>query len=133
MKIKIILLIALVATLSLANFAQTANQAPFIGEWSNGRGFQLTVTESTLKLGANKAVRYKDVTKVSDGNIFYLQVINPGKMNYFSNFIAVTIDPDTDPAEMQLTFYKTYKNLFDGENEQGNDTFYRDGEDSDAN
>lgn len=132
MKIKITAAAALVLTLSLMSLAIIKKPAVYTGEWSNGRGFRLVITEQTVKLGNNKALKYKDVTKVTDGTVFYLQIFNPGKMNYFSDFIAVTLDSEDDPTEMQITQYETFKDMFDGENAQGTDTFYRDG-DSDAN
>ncbi len=40
---------------------------PYVGSWSNGRGDILVISDSTIKFGRDKAVSYRDITRVTDG------------------------------------------------------------------
>jgi len=94
----------------------------YIGRWSNGRGEALSITAQTLRFANDRPVFYRDVTKVTDGNHFSLQITTRGKVNYFSKFLAL----DVEKGEMKMTLYKSYREMFDGENPQGESTWYRD-------
>ena len=48
------------------------SREPYVGEWSNGRGDTLVITGSTIKFGRDKAVPYRDVTRVTNGREFHL-------------------------------------------------------------
>jgi hypothetical protein len=100
----------------------TADKLPYIGSWSNGRGETLKVTASTLRFNSDKAVTYRDVTKVTDGNYFLLEVTAKGKVNYFSKYLSLTIDDD----EMKMVLYNSYEDMLDGKNPQGESTWSRD-------
>lgn len=127
MKIPILfLLIVLLAVFSSVSFAQKSEPSAYLGTWSNGRGEQLIINDDTVKYGKNRVLHYKDITKASDGNFFNLQIINPGKQNYFSRYVSLTINPEAKPAEMTLKSYNTMKDLIDDENVQGSDTWYLD-------
>jgi hypothetical protein len=101
--------------------ATASQQAPYIGDWSNGRGETLLITGTTLKFGEDKPVRYKDVTKVTDNKRFAIQTLGDKKLNYFTKFLSF----DVDGKEMKLTLYSSYEDLFDGKNEQGNSAWFR--------
>jgi hypothetical protein len=111
---------------SVATAAQVSSSAhagmPYIGRWSNGRGERLIVTKRTLKFNNDKSVTFRDVTKVTDGNHFALQITSRGKLNYFTKFIALSLEND----EMKMTLYDSYADMFDGKNPQGESTWYRD-------
>jgi hypothetical protein len=94
----------------------------YVGRWSNGRGETLSITARTLRFANDRPVYYRDVTKVTDGNHFSIQITNPGKLNYFSRFLALEIGK----GEMKMTLYNSYREMFDGENPQGESTWYRD-------
>jgi hypothetical protein len=134
-------IISLILSISLLSFAQPARadnchidglgpnavtsateRPPYLGNWSNGRGETLTVTERTLRFNNDKAVTYRDVTKVTDGNYFLLEVTAKGKVNYFSKYMSLTIEGD----EMKMVLYNSYLDMFDGKNPQGNSTWSRD-------
>jgi hypothetical protein len=134
-------IISLILSISLLSFAQPApadnchidglgpnavisatERLPYLGNWSNGRGETLTVTERTLRFNNDKAVTYRDVTKVTDGNYFLLEVTAKGKVNYFSKYMSLTIEGD----EMKMVLYNSYLDMFDGKNPQGNSTWSRD-------
>ena len=95
---------------------------PYLGKWSNGRGERLSVTERTLKFNSDRAVTYRDVTKVTDGNHFSLEITSRGKLNYFTKFLALEINGN----EMKMTLYNSYQEMFDGKNPQGESTWDRD-------
>jgi hypothetical protein len=94
----------------------------YIGRWSNGRGETLSITARTLRFASDRPVSYRDVTKVTDGNHFSIQITTRGKINYFSRFLALEIGK----SEMKMTQYNSYREMFDGENSQGESTWYRD-------
>jgi hypothetical protein len=95
---------------------------PYIGGWSNGRGETLAVTSRTLQFANDRPVSYRDVTKVTDGHHFSIQITSRGKINYFSKFLALSVEK----GEMTMTLYNSYREMFDGENPQGESTWYRD-------
>jgi hypothetical protein len=95
---------------------------PYLGRWSNGRGETLAITARTLQFANDRAVYYRDVTKVTDGHHFSIQITSPGKINYFSRFLALSVEN----GEMTMTLYNSYREMFDGENPQGESTWYRD-------
>jgi hypothetical protein len=76
-----------------------------------------------LQFGSDKPVTYRDVTKVTDGNLFYLEITSPGKLNYFTRYLAVSLEEN---GEMKTTIYDSYTDMFNGENSQGEATWDRD-------
>jgi hypothetical protein len=99
-----------------------AAKMPYIGRWSNGRGETLEITARTLRFANDRPVSYRDVTKVTDGDHFSIQITSRGKINYFSKFLALSFEH----GEMTMTLYNSYREMFDGENPQGESTWYRD-------
>jgi hypothetical protein len=100
---------------------------PFIGEWSNGRGETLVITSSNIKFGNDKPVSYHDITRVTDGKEFNLQITAEGDLNYLTRFLHISIDGEADKAdEMKITLYDSRKDLEAGQNSQGEATWYRD-------
>jgi hypothetical protein len=95
---------------------------PYLGKWSNGRGESLTVTTTTLRFNSDRAATYRDVTKVTDGNHFSLEITSRGKLNYFTRFIALEVNG----SEMKMTLYNSSQDMFDGNNLQGESTWERD-------
>lgn len=111
---------------SAINFAQESEPPAYLGNWSNGRGEQLIITDRTVKYGKNRTLNYRDITKASDGSFFNFQIINPGKENYFSKYVSLSINTEANPAEMTIKNYNTLKDLVADENEQGSATWYLD-------
>ena len=63
----------------------------YIGSWSNGRGEVLVITDKTVQFASNKPVRYRDITRASDGHYFQLQLeVGPG-VNFFTKFMSLTL------------------------------------------
>jgi hypothetical protein len=95
---------------------------PYIGRWSNGRGETLAITQRTLQFANDRPVYYRDVTKVTDSHHFSIQITSRGKINYFSKFLALSVEN----GEMTMTLYNSYREMFDGDNPQGASTWVRD-------
>jgi hypothetical protein len=94
---------------------------PYIGNWSNGRGESLSITRRTLRFANDKPVRYQDVTRVTDNRRFAIKITSKGKINYFSKFLVLEVNKD----EMKMTLYSSYEDMFNGQNSQGETTWYR--------
>ena len=65
--------------------------APYIGEWSSGRGEVLIITPETVQYefrnGSHKPVPYRDITKAMDGKgPFQLMILVKANTYYFQKF-----------------------------------------------
>lgn len=121
-----ILIVLFLLAFSTVNFAQESEPPTYLGNWSNGRGEQLMITDRTVKYGKNRALNYKDITKATDGSFFNLQIINPGKESYFSKYVSLSIDSSANFADMTIKNYNTLKDLMADKNKHGSDTWYFD-------
>jgi len=127
-----IAVLAFLGVLSAAGYGWTHTATaepkplPYIGKWSNGRGETLVITASTIRFGNDKAVNYRDVTKATNGQEYNLQVVSPGKLNYLTKYLHISTSEGDKPDEMKMTLYDSYKDMEDGENSQGEATWYRD-------
>ena len=124
---------ALIATLSYAGINVRSSFAnleglrdPYIGEWSNGRGDTLVITGGNIKFGKDKAVPYQDVTRVTNGREFHLQITTDARLNYLTKFLHVSFGEGEKTDEMKMTLYNSRKDMENGENSQGEATWYRD-------
>ena len=104
----------------------TDAQLPYIGNWSNGRGETISITATKIRFTTDRRLKYRDVTKVTDGQHFSLQITDPGKHNYFTKFLSLALGEGEKPGEMTMTLYDTYEDMFDGKNPRGEATWYRD-------
>jgi hypothetical protein len=110
----------------LAAYAGEKWKDPYIGGWSNGRGDTLVITGSTIKFGRDKAVSYRDITRVTDGKAFNLEITTQGNLNYLTKFLHISIVEGDKPDEMKMTLYDSRKDMEAGVNSQGEATWYRD-------
>lgn len=118
-------ILALLLCLSSQNFAQSNLKGAYVGNWSNGRGEPMFIIIGTIQYGKDKPLKYRDVTKVTDGSYFNLEITEPGKINYFTKFLSLSVDAEKK-SEMKMTFYNSYQDMFDGNNSQGENNWYRD-------
>ena len=72
MKATVLACLFCLVVLSAASAASPA--APYVGSWSNGRGDTLVITGGTIKFANDKAVGYRDITRVTNGQEFDLEV-----------------------------------------------------------
>jgi len=99
---------------------------PYLGKWSNVRGETLVITTKTIQFAGDKPVTYRDVTKATNGQEFNLEVTSEGKLNYLTKYLHVSTGEGDKPHEMKMTLYNSRKDMEDGENSQGEATWYRD-------
>ena len=134
---RFLFLAALFLTFGAVSFASAPTQTfGYIGEWSNGRAFELKFTVDEIEFTGKAPsqpikFRYRDLTKVSDGNFYQLEILNPPKQSYITRFVTVSIQEGSKPLEMALTFYNSAAEMTASENPAGNDTYFRDGESAD--
>jgi hypothetical protein len=102
-------------------FLSAQSARPYVGEWSNGRGETLSITPTTIRFAKDRKLNYKDVTRVTDGNFFQIQITSPGKLNYFSRFLSLNVNG----KEMNMVGYNSYQNMRDGKNKLLQVTWYR--------
>lgn len=100
--------------------------ASYVGEWSNGRGDTLVITGSTIKFGNDKAVNYRDITRVTNGREFDLQITTEGNLNYLTKYLHISFGDGDKTDEMKMTLYDSLKDMQDGANSQGEATWDRD-------
>src|SRR3954469_2065605 len=101
MKLKFLLII--LCALSVSAFAD--DPAPYIGEWSNGRGETLSIKTKTIQFAHDKPVAYRDVTRDSDDDAYELRITAPGEINAFA---GKTLILKLDEDEMQMTGYASH-------------------------
>ncbi len=114
----------LVALLFLAaGNARAAEDQPYLGRWSNGRGETLVVTEKTIRFGDDRALPYRDVTRATDGATFELQITARGTANGFGgNTLGVECDGDS----MKITAYASHADYMQGGEPQSVVTWFKD-------
>lgn len=120
------LLLAISLLAGLTAYAGTKWRDPYIGEWSNGRGDTLVITGSTIKFGNDKGVNYRDITRVTNGREFNLQITSDGDLHYLTKFLHVSLGEGEKSDEMKITLYDSRKDLEAAENSQGEATWHRD-------
>ncbi|HYX28290.1 MAG TPA: hypothetical protein VE863_06965 [Pyrinomonadaceae bacterium] len=99
---------------------------PYVAEWSNGRGGTLVIESSTIRFGKDKKVPYTDITRVTNGREFNLQLTFEGKLNYLTEFVHISFGDGDKTDEMKMTLYNSRKDMDKAENSQGEATWYRD-------
>ena len=110
-----------------ASAARAAEDPPYLGNWSNGRGETLVVTEKTIRFADDRAVPYRDVTRATDGSVFELQITARKAVNGFGgNTLAVECDGDS----MKITAYASHAAYMQEDKPQSIVTWFKDGEES---
>ena len=119
-------LLAVFLLAGLTSYAAKKWKDPYVGSWSNGRGDILVITGGTIKFGRDKAVSYRDITRVTDGKQFNLEITTRGELNYLTRFLHISMAEDDKSNEMKMTLYDSRNDLEAAENSQGEATWYRD-------
>lgn len=90
-------------------------EEPYMGTWSSGSGHVLIVTSNTMSFsGDGLEIPYEDVTNISDGRTFTLEVeTRPG--NFCAPYLVIFFD-DEEMNEMQMHGYNSYDDAFMGNN-----------------
>lgn len=100
-----------------ARIAATADEeeaTPYYGDWENAQGDTLQITNATIQVNKEKAVRYDDITEDSDDSFFVLQIKD--ESSYFEGkFLRITFGKDPDRFTMSI--YKTLPDALKKEDE----------------
>jgi hypothetical protein len=64
---------------------------PYIGDWSNMRGHTLKISATTIQFLEDEPVPYKDVTRVSDGNYFQLELKTKDSTNFLGKIMLINM------------------------------------------
>ena len=100
-----------------------AEDFPYLGNWSNGRGETLVVTEKTLRFADDRAVSYRDVTRATDGSIFELLITARGTVNAFpGKTLAVSCESDS----MKIITYASHADFMAEKDPQSEVTWFKD-------
>ena len=115
--------------LILVSSATRADDAPlYVGSWSNGRGETLVITSKTMQFGDDRPFSFRDVTRVSDGESYELQITTRGEINGFpGKTLHLTFEKDS----MQMTGYKSHAEFMQGGDVQMEVTWYKDSAEAD--
>ena len=109
----------------LQSVASASEALPYLGEWSNGRGETLTITEETIQFAENKPVPYRDITRATDGAAFELQITASGAINAFpGKTLAVVLEN----GSMQMTGYRSHGDYMQEKDAQSVVTWFKDDE-----
>ena len=120
------LAVAAIALWALLAFdAAAAEELPYLGEWSNGRGETLVITEKTIRFADDRALPYRDVTRATDGSTFELQINSRGPVNGFGgNTLGVECEGDS----MKITAYASHAAYMQDGEAQSVVTWFKDDE-----
>jgi hypothetical protein len=103
--------------------ARAAEDLPYLGSWSNGRGETLVITEKTIRFGDDRALPYRDITRATDGSSFELQINAKSAANGFGgNTLGVVCEGDT----MKITAYASHAAYMQGGDAQSVVTWFKD-------
>lgn len=128
MKIKFVfLLFSWLLSVNAFASAQPKTTAEYIGSWSNGRGFSLSITPTTITFQGRppnkpeKPLGYKNLTEPGS-TVYNLKITSPlGKNSYLSKFLSLSIKKQTQSTDMTLAFYKSLADMKAGKNPTSTD------------
>ena len=112
-----------------AGLARGAEDLPYLGSWSNGRGETLVISAKAIRFGDDRALTYKDVTRATDGSMFELQITARGGENAFG---GTTLGVECDGDSMKISAYDSHAAYMRGADPQSVVTWFKDnGEEAD--
>jgi len=108
-----------------ARFATAEDAQPYVGHWSNGRGETLVVTRNTLRFADDMPLKFRDVTRATDGSSFELLITTLGEENAFpGKTLSVVLEKDS----MKITTYVSHDDYMQDKDPQSIVTWFKDGE-----
>ena len=114
---------ALALLVLIAGAATAADDLPYLGSWSNGRGETLVITTKTIQFNDDRPLPYRDITRATDGSMFELQINARGAANGFGgNTLGVECEGDS----MKITAYASHAAYMQEEDPQSVVTWFRD-------
>ena len=107
----------------VAGAVTAADDLPYLGSWSNGRGETLVITAKTIQFGDDRPLPYRDITRATDGSLFELQINARGVANGFGgNTLGVECERDS----MKITAYASHAAYMQEENPKSVVTWHKD-------
>ncbi len=79
-----------------------------VGEWSDGRGTVLIVTENKLRLGSHVA-SYKEITRPRGDTFFQFRITGGGLRGFDGQYFSVEVSRE----EMRMRQYRTQADCLD--------------------
>lgn len=139
MKIKCLILTALILAVASVGFAQSKTKAGYLGEWFSEHGDEIAVSATKIVLrhaAVTQNYKFRDVTGAGGKTIYYLQMIgNSDKDMLFSKFCSLSIEKDiASPFSggngknvdvLTITSYKTRADMKAGKNALSTDKWIR--------
>ena len=86
----------------------------------------MIINMSTIRFAGEKAVAYHDVTRVTNGREFHLEITTDAKLDYLTRFLHVSFGVGERTDQMKVSLYNSRKDMEAGENSQGEATWQRD-------
>ena len=104
-------------------FAAGDQALPDCGHGSNGRGETLVVTASTLRFADDTPLKFRDVTRATDGSSFELLITTLGEENAFpGKTLSVVFEDDS----MKITTYTSHDDYMQAKDPQSIVTWFKD-------
>jgi hypothetical protein len=116
-------LVAIAVWALLAFDVAASEELPYFGQWSNGRGETLVITEKTIRFGDDRALPYRDVTRATDGSTFELQINAKAAANGFG---GNTLGVECEGESMKITAYASHAAYMQGGEAQSIVTWFKD-------
>lgn len=144
MKIKCLILTALLLAISSISFAQSKTKAGYIGEWYEEHANEMVISATKIQLihaVTTQTFTYRDITGKGNKAIYYLQIVrDQSKLSAFSDekFLSVSIDEYSGsgsvggkgkkPKQITVLKYKTLADMKAGRNPEHGGEWTRSGE-----
>jgi hypothetical protein len=97
----------------------------YVGTWSNGRGETLVITTKTMQFNDDPPVSFRDITNVSDGESYELEITTRGEINGFPGKTLHLTFEENDA--MKITGYRSHAEFMQGGEVQMEVTWYKEG------
>ena len=118
---RVFLPLALIVGFALA--MSGAEELPYLGHWSNGRGETLVLTTKTLRFAHDKPATYRDVTSTRNGTRFELQITTAGEVNAFP---GKTVGVKIADNPMEMTTFSSHADYVKGTGRLSKVTWFKD-------
>jgi hypothetical protein len=110
------LLIAFLWAFCFVVTAMCDEATPYVGVWSNIRGNVLKITKNTIQFQSDNPISYHDITRVTDGNFFHLELDVNDSTNFFQRYIYVEMK---NAEEMSLQLFSSEEDHLSGKYSEG--------------
>jgi len=98
----------------------------YVGNWSSGRGDQLTITNTSVQFNNDPVLAYKvvPIKGISSSDEYELEITTPGTHNFLTKILRINVN-GTDRKSMKLSLYDSSDDADKGQNEQGSGNWFK--------